>query len=93
MNGGSVLENAEVTKIIIENGRAVGVQMYDGREVRAKVVASSLDPQTNFLKLVGKEHLDKAMISNVEGWKWDKWSLFTVHLALNEPPSTERTTP
>jgi phytoene dehydrogenase-like protein len=86
MNGGLILENAEVTKILIENGRAVGVQMYDGREVRAKVVASSLDPQTNFLKLVGKEHLDKAMISNVEGWKWDKWSLFTVHLALNEPP-------
>ena len=86
MNGGLILENAEVTKILIENGRAVGVRMYDGREVRAKVVASSLDPQTNFLRLVGKEHLDKAMIGNVEGWKWDKWSLFTVHLALNEPP-------
>jgi len=86
MNDGMILENAEVTKILIENGKAVGVETYDGRRVMAKVVASSLDPHSNFMKLIGEDNLPDDLATYVKRWEWDKWSLFTLHVATSEPP-------
>jgi phytoene dehydrogenase-like protein len=38
--GGHVAVGADVDRIVVENGRAAGVRLVDGREVRAPVVAS-----------------------------------------------------
>jgi len=84
-NKGLILENAEVTKIIMEKGRAVGVELFDGMIVKAKTVVSSLDPQTTFLNLVGEQHLPPALKNYVKNWAWDKTSFFTTHVALKEP--------
>jgi phytoene dehydrogenase-like protein len=85
-NGGLLLESAGVNKILMENGRAVGVTLDEGRTIKAKVVMSTLDPHTTFLDLVGAEHLPGDLKSMVEGWKWEKWSFNTVHIAAEEPP-------
>jgi phytoene dehydrogenase-like protein len=85
-NGGLILESAGVNKILIENGRVAGVTIEEGRTIRSKVVMSSLDPQTTFLDLVGAEHLPEDLKASVEGWKWDKWSFNTLHIASEEPP-------
>ncbi|MCP4647250.1 MAG: hypothetical protein GY852_05850, partial [bacterium] len=85
LNKGLILENAEVTKIIMEGGKAAGVELFDGQIIKAKTVVSSLDPQSTFLNLVGKEHLPKDLGTYAEKWKWDKSSFFTTHVALNEP--------
>ncbi|MBW2371610.1 MAG: NAD(P)/FAD-dependent oxidoreductase, partial [Deltaproteobacteria bacterium] len=86
-NGGLILEAAPVERILIENGRAVGVQIaHEGRVLRSKVVMSSLDPHTTFLDLVGAEHLPDLLKQEVEGWEWDKWSFNTLHIAADEPP-------
>jgi phytoene dehydrogenase-like protein len=69
----------------MENGKAVGVEIFDGMIVRAKTVVSSLDPQSTFLKLVGEQHLTPALKNYVKNWAWDKTSFFTTHLALKEP--------
>lgn len=72
---------------MIEGGIAKGVEMEDGREFLAnKLIASSLDPLQTFLRLIEKKHLDKEFIEKIEGWKWGKWSLFGVHLVLDEAP-------
>ena len=84
-NKGLMLENAEVTKIIIENGKATGVELYDGIRVKAKTVISSLDPQTTFLDLVGRDHLEGDLAESADRWKWEETSFFTTHVALNEP--------
>ncbi|MCC7078476.1 MAG: NAD(P)/FAD-dependent oxidoreductase [Acidimicrobiia bacterium] len=84
--GGFILDNAEVTRIIVEDGSAVGVEIFDGREIRAKVVASSLDPQSNFLRLLSEADTDTGMARRAEEWEWDKWSFFTVSTALHEAP-------
>jgi len=55
--GAEILTNAPVEQIIIENGRAVGVRLLGGREIRAKVVASNADPKRTLLQLVGKADL------------------------------------
>ena len=85
-HGGLILESAGVNKILIENGRVAGVTIEEGRTIRSKVVMSSLDPQTTFMDLVGAEHLPEDLKASVEGWKWDKWSFNTLHIASEEPP-------
>ena len=44
--GAHVIEGQDVTKILVEEGRAVGVQIRDGREFRARrFVASGVNPK------------------------------------------------
>jgi phytoene dehydrogenase-like protein len=85
-NGGTIVDAAEVTKILMENGRAVGVEIAEGRTLRGKVVMSTLDPHTTFLDLLGAENLPVDLKESVEGWKNDKWSYYTLHVAAKEPP-------
>jgi phytoene dehydrogenase-like protein len=85
-NGGTVIDAAEVTKILMQNGRVAGVQIAEGRTLRSKVVMSTLDPQTTFLDLVGEGHLPEDLKESVEGWQCDKWSYYTLHVAAKEPP-------
>ena len=86
VNGGTILDAAEVTKIIMQNGHAAGVEIAEGRTLRSKVVMSTLDPQTTFFDLVGAEHLPQALKELIQGWKLDKWSFDTLHVASKEPP-------
>ncbi len=86
-NGGLILEAATVDKIIMENGRAVGVHIgFEDRVLRAKVVMSTLDPHTTFLDLVGESHLPPSLTEQIKGWAWDKWSFNTLHIAADEAP-------
>jgi len=85
-NGGTIVDAAEVTEILMENGRAVGVRLAEGRTLRARVVMSTLDPHTTFLDLVGAEHLPAGLKQSVDDWKYDKWSYYTLHVATKEPP-------
>jgi phytoene dehydrogenase-like protein len=55
--GGEVRLGASVTRIVIEDGRAVGVELRGGEEVRAPVVVSNLDKPATLFRLVGEEHL------------------------------------
>ncbi|MBE0481453.1 MAG: NAD(P)/FAD-dependent oxidoreductase, partial [Dehalococcoidia bacterium] len=80
-NGGTILDAAEVKSITMENGRAAGVALAEGRVLRSKVVMSTLDPHTTFLDLVGSENLPPDLREAVQGWKYDKWSYYTLHVA------------
>jgi len=84
--GGLILEHAEVSRILMHNGRVGGVELAEGRTLRSKVVMSTLDPHTTFLDLVGGKNLPGDLKSLVEGWKYDKWSFYTLHVASDEPP-------
>lgn len=84
--GGSIFDSAEVKRVVLSNGKAVGVETSDGIQVTADIIASSLDPQTNFLKLIGEKNLPTELAQYVKRWQWDKWSFFTTHLALRQKP-------
>lgn len=84
--GGLILEHAPVSNIIIENGRVAGVELAEGRTLRSKVVMSTLDPHTTFLDLVGADNMSADLKEAIEGWKYDKWSYYTLHIASDEPP-------
>ncbi len=87
--GGDVIEGRAVTRIIIENGRAAGVELSDGAVIKAKhFVASSVNPQQTFLEMVGRENLGgNGFAEMVEGFKYSNTTpLYTIHLALKDRP-------
>ncbi len=55
--GSSIKVRAEVSRILIERGRVLGVRLADGTEIRAGTVISNADPEVTFRRLVGVEHL------------------------------------
>ena len=86
-NGGMIIGPKPVSKILIENGRAKGVETEDGYNYEAnKFIVSSLNPHQTFLELVGEDHLDRELVTRINDWKWEKTSFFHVHMALTEAP-------
>lgn len=57
-NGGTIIRNCKVDKILVENGTTTGVDTSEGT-FYAPVVVSSSGIQPTILKLVGEEHFDK----------------------------------
>ncbi|PSN85385.1 hypothetical protein B9Q02_06500 [Candidatus Marsarchaeota G1 archaeon BE_D] len=60
--GGVIITSSEVKNIIIENGKAVGVELTTGERIRSKIVVSNADPKRTFLKLVGTDHLERNFV-------------------------------
>ena len=87
-SGGMILGSQRIKRIVVSGDRATGVELEDGDIIEAdKAIVSSVDPHQTFLQLVGESNLDSEFVEKIKLWQWDKWSLLTVHLALEEPPS------
>jgi len=86
-NGGMILASTDVKRIVVDYGEAKGVELADGEFIEAgKFVCSSLNPQQTFLELVGQQHFDEELATRTSEWQYSDWSLFTVHLAMDEAP-------
>ncbi len=82
-SGGQIRAVHHVEKILVENGRAVGVRLNDGREWKAKLaVISNSDPQSTFIDMIGEEKLPREFVEKIKGIQLDEFSYFEVHLAL-----------
>ena len=87
-NGGMSLTASEVKRIILRDGAAKGVELWDGTVIEAeKAILSTIDTHQTFLEMVGEEHLDKDFVESVKLWQWEHWSLLTISMALNEAPN------
>lgn len=56
--GAKIHVNRPVRCVMVEDGRAVGLEFADGEKIAARCVVSNLDPQRTFLSLIDKAHLD-----------------------------------
>lgn len=85
--GGTFQPQVAIDRIVIEGGKATGIALTDGGTVRAtQFVASTLDVHQTFEKLVGRAQLPQPFLAKVDKFQYTKWSLFGLHLALNESP-------
>lgn len=85
-NGGQIRAVHHVEKILVENGRAVGVRLRDGREWKARLaVVSNVDPYSTFIEMIGEERLPKPFVEKVRAIEPDEFSYFEIHLALKAP--------
>lgn len=64
--GGEIRLQTPVEKILIADGRAAGVRLAGGEELRAGTVISNADPQVTFDRLVGRDHLPLKLANKVD---------------------------
>lgn len=83
--GAQIRTGAEVERVLVENGRAVGVALAGGEEVRAARVLSNADPKTTFLRLVDPEALPERFLAAVRAYRCEGTSV-KINLALDELP-------
>jgi len=55
--GGELRLNSRVSHILLENGRAAGIVLADGTEIRSRYVVSNADPEVTFGQLIGRDRL------------------------------------
>jgi phytoene dehydrogenase-like protein len=84
--GVEVRLNAPVSRVLIENGRAVGVALNNGDELRASTVVSTLHPRTAFLDQVGEQNLPSDFAADIRNWK-TRSGVVKINLALSELPN------
>ena len=74
-----------VAKILIEKGRAVGVLLENGDEIRAKFVVANVNPSLLFNKMVDPEHLPADFSRRMKHYK-NVSGTFRMNVALKELP-------
>ena len=77
--------NAEVARVIIENGAARGVELADGERIEAKTVIANANAQTTFLRLIDKAHLPAEFVKAVGRIRTES-SCFKINLATDQLP-------
>ena len=85
-SGGQIRAIHHVEKILVQDGRAAGVRLRDGREWKARLaVVSNGDPYSTFVDMVGEDELPRTFVERVKDIQCDEFSYFQVHLALKTP--------
>ena len=84
--GGHYQPQVAIDRIIIEGGQATGIALADGRTVRAKLIASTLDVHQTFEQLVGRGQLPEPFRRKLDGFRYTPWTIYGLHLALHESP-------
>jgi phytoene dehydrogenase-like protein len=74
-----------VTRVIVKNGKAIGVALENGDEIRAKTVVSACDPKVTFRKLVDEKELPVDLVRAIDNFKF-RGSSGKVNLALDGLP-------
>ena len=83
--GAEIRTSSRVARMILADGKAAGVVLDNGDEIRARVVVSTLHPRTAFLEHVGAENLPDDFAADIERWK-SRSGVVKINLALGELP-------
>ncbi len=81
-HGGVYLPKQRVTRIVVEDGRAVGVETDDGI-LRAKAVVSNAGIQPTVLKLAGSEHFPAEYVERVKSLE-PSWAIAGYRYVLDK---------
>jgi phytoene dehydrogenase-like protein len=83
--GCEIRTGARVQKILTRGGRAVGVVLDDGQELRAPVVVTCIHPKISFLELLDRHELPADFVWDIERWK-TRSGVVKINVALSELP-------
>lgn len=83
--GGAIEVRAPVEKILVEGGRAIGVRLADGREVRARSVISNADPSVTFGRLIDRQHVPPRVARKLAKTRYSV-SALSLFLAIDADP-------
>lgn len=83
--GVEIRVNAAVQQVLVEGGRAVGVALEDGEELRARMVLSAADPKRTFLQFIERKHLPDEFVETIQSFRV-RGSSAKVNIALGALP-------
>ncbi len=80
-HGGELRRHVKVSRIVVEGGAVIGVELGEGEVVTAPVVVSNLDPTTTFTQLLDADSLPEGFARRV-GAIDHRAAYFQAHFAL-----------
>ncbi len=83
--GADIRTDSPVARIDLRNGRACGVVLEDGTEIRGRLVLSNADPKRTFLKLISPSDLPDDFVHAIRGIKMEG-PCAKVNMVLGEEP-------
>ena len=86
--GATVRTEAQVDRIAVEDGRAGGVVLASGEEVRARRILSNADPKTTLLGLVGEGLLPERFSAALRAYRCEGTSV-KINLAVDQLPMAD----
>jgi all-trans-retinol 13,14-reductase len=81
-HGGDLLLKTMVTRILLDYGKATGVELSDGRRINSRYVVSNVDGSQTFLKLIGEQHLNQKFVKELKETRLSA-PFFLVSLGVN----------
>jgi phytoene dehydrogenase-like protein len=90
--GVEIRTSAPVAHIDVRDGRARGVVLEDGTEIRSRIVLSNADPKRTFLKMVAASELPNEFLHSIRGIKMEG-PCAKVNLVLDAEPRFTGTSP
>jgi phytoene dehydrogenase-like protein len=83
--GAEIRTSAPVARVLVNGGKATGVVLDSGEEVKASLVVSGADPRRTFLGLVEEKELPEDFVAAIRRFRF-RGSSAKVNLALGELP-------
>lgn len=74
-HGGEIRTRQHVQKILVSGNKASGVELADGTRITAERIISNADPNTTYLKLVGKEYISTKLQKKLTKTRYSVTSL------------------
>jgi phytoene dehydrogenase-like protein len=84
-HGVEIRLSTRVRRVLIANGRAIGVAAEKGETIRAKAVAGGINPKLLYLQLVDSSALPDGFRWRMENWRCGSGT-FCMNVALSELP-------
>jgi phytoene dehydrogenase-like protein len=85
IHGVDIRLSTRVRRVIVENGRAVGVETDKGETIRAAAVAAGINPRLLYLALIDPLALPEGFRRRMENWRCGSGT-FRMNVALSELP-------
>lgn len=83
--GAEIRVDSPVERVLIRDGRAVGVELESGESIEARRVISNAHPITTYRELVGEAHLPEDVIRDIRRYRTRSGSV-KVNAALSRLP-------
>ncbi|HEY8383262.1 MAG TPA: NAD(P)/FAD-dependent oxidoreductase [Microvirga sp.] len=84
--GVEIETDAPVAEVLVEQGRAVGVRLADGRAIRARAVVANVNLNLLYTRLVPEDALPADFLQRMRRWRGGSGT-FRMNVALSELPS------
>lgn len=84
--GAQIRTDAGVDEVLVEQGRAIGVRLHTGEELRARCVVANVNPKLLYQRLVRDEHVPAPTRERMAHWRCGSGT-FRMNVALDRLPS------